>query len=91
METVIEGRPKNREVIHKYLQKIFYHVGEDRHHTSLEGGRCIAKAKGHASVSKSAKGTCERRHLLVLRVNNNLVVSGVAIYEAVITLASQTL
>jgi hypothetical protein len=28
-ETVIKGRPKNRKAIHKYLQKIFYHIGED--------------------------------------------------------------
>jgi hypothetical protein len=48
----------------------------------------LHRPKGHASVSKGAKGIGERRHILVLRVHSNLVVSGVAIKEAVVALAN---
>ena len=48
LETYLKRLPKDWEMIHEYLYKVFHHIMKNRHHTYLKCRRCIAKLECHA-------------------------------------------
>ena len=54
-------------------------------HTSLEGRGGVAQSEWHVSEGEGAKRTCERRLLLIVRVDSNPIVVRISIEEAEVT------
>ena len=76
---------KDEKVAHENFQAIAKKVGEDCRHASLKCPVGVAQSKWHASEGECVKETCERRLLLIVRMNHNLVVTRISIQKAEVT------
>ena len=57
-------------------------VTKNCRHASLEGRGGVAQSEWHASKGEGAKRTCERRLLLIVGVDSNLIVARISVEEA---------
>ena len=76
--TTLKIISKDAEVVHETVAK---EVKEDCRHTSLKGRGGVAQSKWHASEGECDKGTCERRLLLIVEMNDNLIVAQISVEE----------
>ena len=90
-QALIKRLTKHRKVVHKYVNVLLYHVGEDGEHTPLKGRRRITQPKGHPPISKYTKWTSEGCLLLIFWSYRNLIVPRIPIQKAIKGLASQPL
>ena len=74
-KTTLKAVSKDREIIYENFQAVAKKVGEDFNHASLKGCGGVAQSERHAFEGECCKRTCERRHLLIFRVNCSVVVA----------------
>ena len=89
-KTTLKIVSKDAEVVHENFSSVAKEVGEDCRHTSLKRRGGVAQSEWHASQGECAKGTCERRLLLIVKMNSNLIVARISIEEAEVTQSCQS-
>lgn len=90
-QTQINTSTIYREVIHKNLHYVFYHIRKDCYHAMLESSRCIIKTEGNSSISKSTIGTYKHSLFLVTTMYGDLLETQIFIQIIEIWMFGQSL
>ena len=74
-QTAFEVVSKFGEIAPENFKSVAKKFGEDYRHASLKSCGGVAQSEWHASEGKGAKQICERRLLLIIGMNRNLIVA----------------
>ena len=67
------------------FQAVTKKVKEDCRHTSLKGREGVAQSEWHESEGEWAKRTCERRLIMIIGINVNLIVARISVTKVEIS------
>jgi len=86
-----QRRTINSKIIHEHLHVVFKKITENAKHAPLECARGIAYAKRHPPIGKSAKGTGEYGHFLILKSNMDFKIARKTIKKTIMRFTYQAL
>ena len=90
-QTTIKLVTYQKEIVHKYLNSVLYHIWKYRHNAMLEGLLSIMQPKWHLFEGESPIRTSKGSVLFVFQSNGDSIVAWITIKNIILTLTTKAI